>query len=135
MEIVWKSNFHTNCHFHTVDIVWKYYGYGIEILHIVCKYYGYSTEILWIQYGNTTDIVLKHYGYSMETLWIQYGVTMDIVWKYCIQYEILWKQYRYSMEILWIQYENIAYNMDYGNIVCICMHILQIVCTIYLITK
>ena len=34
--------------------------------------------------------------------------------------ETLWI---YSMEILWIQYENIAYNMDYGNIVCICMHI------------
>ena len=34
MEIVriwilqWKSNFHTNCNFHAMDIVWIYYGFS-----------------------------------------------------------------------------------------------------------
>ena len=31
MGIIWKFNINANCHFHTMDIVWKRYGYGMEI--------------------------------------------------------------------------------------------------------
>ena len=32
LKIVWKSNFYTNCNFHTVDIVRKQYGYTMDLV-------------------------------------------------------------------------------------------------------
>ena len=79
VENSWKSNFHTNCNFHTMDI-------GLVV------YYKYTMpmDIVWIQYGNDMDILWIQYGYSMDILRIQYGnawYTMDIVWK-CM--DIVW---------------------------------------------
>ena len=66
-----------------MDIVWKYYGYSMEILWIYTLYYG-----------NTVDIVWKYYGYSMKILWIYSSMEILRI------YTVLWKYCGYSMEIL-----------------------------------
>ena len=96
LKIVLKSNLHTNCNFHSMDIVWIYIlwiqcGYTMDIVWI---YYGYSMDILWIQYGYTMDIVWIYYGYSVDILWIQYGYTMDLV----MQSQISWDGYHYFFQ-------------------------------------
>jgi hypothetical protein len=50
LKIFWKSNFHTNCNFHTMDTT-SYPG-----LPWVRGCYGYSMEIVWIY---TMDLVMQ----------------------------------------------------------------------------
>ena len=45
-EIVWKSNFHNNCNFHTM--------------------HGYSMEIVWIYYGFSDTIDLSPYNQNFD---------------------------------------------------------------------
>ena len=51
LEIGWKSHFHTNCNFHTMDILWKY------SMHTL---YGFSdtiaNSIVWISLFFSSDI-------------------------------------------------------------------------------